>query len=100
MSLFRKAKEFVEYKKTKGRLVRAEHHGQADYIEVTLPGGIKRFLFKDRVANIAKELSPNERKKVIADCEKQIDTLKGGNCPTVFREMLNELKYGKFEEGK
>ena len=97
MSLFRKAKEFVEHKETKATLVRVEHPYQESYIEITLPDGGKRELFRNIVAHCAKDLSPNERKKVIADCEEQIDNLKDGNCPTIFREMLNELKYGKFE---
>ena len=100
MSLFRKAKVFGDYKKTKGELVRTEHQGQSNYIKVTLPDGKERCLFKSLLVYCAKDLSPNERKKVIADCEKQIDSLKDGNCPTVFREMLNELKYGVFEEKK
>ena len=100
MGLFKKAKNILNYKETKATLVRAEYQSSASYIEVTLPGGDKRDLFHNIVAHGAKELSPNERKKVIADCEKHIDSLKDGNCPTVFREMLSELKYGKFEEEK
>ena len=96
MSFFKK--DSMKYKETKAIFVRSEHSGQENYIEVTLPDGKKRTLFKNIVAYCARGLSPNERKKVIADCEKQIDSLKGGNCPTIFREMLNELKYGKFEE--
>ena len=99
MGLLKKAKDIFEYKKTKGTLMRAKYQGQADYIDVTLPDGKNRNLFKSVIARSAKSLSPNERKKVIADCEKQIDSLEGGNCPTVFREMLKELKYGEFEEG-
>ena len=94
MSLFKREKD--EYKETKGRLERTSGCG-SNYIEVTLPDGKKRHLYEDIVTNNAKDLSPNERKKVIADCEEQIDSLKGGDCPTIFREMLNELKYGELE---
>ena len=86
------------FKKTKARLVRPKSSVAFDYIEVTLPDGEERHLFKGSVRDGAKGLSPNERKKVIADCEKQIDGLKDGNCPTTFREMLSELKNGKFKE--
>ena len=94
MKLFKRAKEILEYKKTKATLTRADYPGQTDFIKVILPSGAERYLFANLVAHVAKGLSPNERKKVIADCEKQIDNLKDGNCPTVFREMLRELKYG------
>jgi UTP:GlnB (protein PII) uridylyltransferase len=96
--LSQKAKNILNHKETKATLVRAEYQGSESYIEVTLPSGNKVDLFHSIVAHCAKGLSPNERKKVIADCEKQIDSIKDGNCPTIFREMLSELKHGEFEE--
>lgn len=94
-----KIEGILNYKELKAILVRVEYPG-VNHIEVTLPDGDKTYLFSCIVAHCAKVLSPNERKKTIADCEKQIDSLKDGNCPTVFREMLSELKYGKFEAGE
>ena len=100
MGLFKTCKDVLKHKVTKATFVRPQHSGQFNNIEVTLPDGEVMNFYEGSVRQGAKNLSPNERKKVIEDCEKQIDGLKDGNCPTIFREMLSELKYGKFEDEK
>lgn len=64
-------------------------------IEVQLLDGTEKTMWKDAISATASELSPNERKKVIALLELEIDSFETGDCPTAFREMLRELKdYG------
>lgn len=81
--------------KRKGIIARFERpkgEGGKDSIAISLPDGTKTRLWVDVVELGAKGLSPNERKTVIALLEKEIDSLSGGNCPSVFREMLWDLK--------
>ncbi|MCK4453749.1 hypothetical protein KAU51_00115 [Candidatus Parcubacteria bacterium] len=59
--------------------------GNGQYIELIQGKMAKRF----------DHFSRDERNKVIADVEKQIDDLGPGNCPPVYRHLLYELKHGK-----
>ena len=61
-------------------------------IEVCLSDGMKRTWWSDAISASAGEATPNERKKVIALLEKEIDSFETGDCPTVFRKMLRDLK--------
>jgi len=75
-------------------------HGTDGSIEITLKEGGKLHLFlidglDPTFAYRCNQMSPNERKQAIAQCEKQIDSYDIGECPTVFRQLLNRLKMGK-----
>ena len=71
-------------------------HGTDAKIEVTLPEGGMLHLFDWKTDPSFEyrchQMSPNERKTVIAQCEKQIDEYKVGDCPTEYRKLLQRLK--------
>lgn len=66
--------------------------GRNPSIEVCLPDGTEQTWSKGVISVGANKASPNERKRVIAILEKEIDSFETGNCPTAFREILRELK--------
>ena len=88
----------MEKEKAAGKITAKfkRHKGaQNPYIEVQLPNGIVKSLYRTAVSMTASDLTPNERKTVIAQLEKEIDSFETGDCPTAFRELLRELKdYG------
>lgn len=45
-----------------------------------------------------RNFSRNDRNKIIADCEKQKESLRGGNYPPVYESMLYLLKHGERKE--
>ena len=85
----------VEQKKKVSATFVRSSEGSTPSIEVCLPDGIGETWWRDSISVGASGATPNERKKIIAILEKEIDSFESGDCPTVFREMLRELKnYG------
>ncbi|MCK4329800.1 hypothetical protein KAX02_08145 [candidate division WOR-3 bacterium] len=87
-------------KEIKAKFVRSSfEHGSDGNIEVTLKEGGKLHLFlfstEPTFEYRCNQMSPNERKDVIAQCENQIDSYDTGECPTIFRQLLNRLKMGE-----
>jgi len=79
-----------------GRLMRSE---MQEWIEVDIPGVGKKHLWDTIIAHCAKDLSPNELKKVLADCEAQLRELGPDNTPLKFQEMFDDLKKAMLDRG-
>src|SRR4030042_4244915 len=64
------------------------------FIEVIGPfqGGSPDYIWATLVDHCAKKLSPNELRRVLANCESQLRSLGPENTPPVFEQMVADLK--------
>ncbi|MDP3729858.1 MAG: hypothetical protein Q8R26_03915 [bacterium] len=83
-------------KEITAKLVRAESQ---EYIEVIILGVGKWHLYGNIIGHCAKDLSANELRKVLADCEAQLKELGDDNVPLSFQEMMNDLKKAMSNRG-
>ena len=75
----------------KAKMVRT---GIQNYIKVFCSGikGEPNYLFNGIIEHCARDLSPNELRKVLEDCEVQMKKLVPENTPKIFEEMVEDLK--------